>query len=102
MDKVEKLEQEVNDLKKQVTNLQQARVIRMCHYCGFGLTQKEEARGICDDCEYGEDDGTDEDFYREQHEKELEERAWNCSCGAWQIGKDGKVYHVADCCCGAE
>lgn len=101
MDKIEKLEQEVNELKKQVTNLQQARVIRTCHYCGSGLTKNEEARGICDDCEYGEDDGMDEYFYIEQREKELEERAMNCSCGAWQNIK-GRIVHVADCCCGAE
>jgi hypothetical protein len=49
-----------------------------------------------------DDDGRDEEFYQEQRERELEERAGNCSCGAWQITKSGTVIHVADCCCGAE
>jgi len=49
-----------------------------------------------------EDDRRDEDFYQEQRERELEERAANCECGAWQMAKNGEVIHVADCCCGAE
>jgi len=44
----------------------------------------------------------DDDFYQEQRERELEERAANCECGAWQMAKNGEVIHVADCCCGAE
>ena len=56
------------------------------------------------DC-YDEDDYSDEynpdDFYERQQE-ELQERAMECTCGAWKLGKSGEVYHVADCCCGAE
>ena len=75
---------------------------RRCVYCKVQLSQREYLRGVCDECEYGEDDGKDEDFYREQHEREMEERVWNCTCGAWQQTANGTIIHVADCCCGAE
>lgn len=50
--------------------------------------------------EYDEDE--DDDDYYERQQEELQERAMNCTCGAWKLGKSGEVYHVADCCCGAE
>ena len=71
-----------------------------CFYCGEALTENEH--GICRYCDEEEDDGKDEDFYTEQRERELEERAANCTCGAWQMTSKGEVIHVADCCCGAE
>jgi len=30
---------------------------------------------------------------------EIEHKATNCECGAWQISKNGEVFQVADCCC---
>lgn len=39
---------------------------------------------------------------QERQEEEYYERACSCTCGAWQVGKDGRGYHVADCYCGAE
>jgi hypothetical protein len=44
----------------------------------------------------------DDDDYMERHEEEMQERASNCTCGAWKMSKNGEVFHVADCCCGAE
>ena len=44
----------------------------------------------------------DDDDYMERHEEEMQERASNCTCGAWKMSKSGEVFHVADCCCGAE
>ena len=77
-------------------------VVRSCRECGVQLLDdKERQIGMCEDC-YCEDDGKDEDFYIEQRERELEERAGNCTCGAWQMTDKGEVIHVADCCCGAE
>ena len=55
-----------------------------------------------DDDEDYDDDYYDDDYYWERIEEELQERAYNCTCGAWQITKSGEVVHVADCCCGAE
>lgn len=52
-----------------------------------------------------EDDGwydDDEDDIEERRENERAEIAYNCKCGAWVFGKDGRVYHVADCVCGAD
>lgn len=70
-----------------------------CFYCGDAL--EEDEHGICRHCDE-EDDGKDEDFYEKQRERELEERAACCTCGAWQMTDNGQVIHVADCCCGAE
>ena len=44
----------------------------------------------------------DDDDYYERQQEELQERAFECTCGAWKLGKSGEVHHVADCCCGAE
>lgn len=58
--------------------------------------------------EYDDDDFDDSCWrdheldLQEQQEEEDFERACNCKCGAWVVGKDGKGYHVADCYCGAE
>ena len=52
-----------------------------------------------------DDDFDDRDWEEEEQERREEEnaeRASLCKCGAWVFGKDGKSYHVADCCCGAE
>ena len=78
-------------------------VMRSCVSCGEEFLSKYKAIfcPYCEDEEF-EDDGRDEDFYQEQRERELEERAANCECGAWQMTKNGDVIHVADCCCGAE
>lgn len=78
-------------------------VMRSCVLCNETFSSKEKAF-FCPQCEDEEfeDDGRDEDFYQEQRERELEERAANCECGAWQMAKNGEVIHVADCCCGAE
>lgn len=54
-----------------------------------------------DDDEY-DDMGYDEDDEEERQYQEDAERASNCKCGAWTFGKDGNVYHVADCYCGAD
>lgn len=53
-----------------------------------------------DDMWYDEDDWYEEQMQRKA--EQMAERASMCKCGAWQFGKDGNVYHVADCCCGAE
>ena len=52
--------------------------------------------------DYDEDSDYDDDDYYEREHEELQERAMNCTCGAWRMSKSGEVYHVADCCCGAE
>lgn len=49
-----------------------------------------------------DDDLHDDDYYWEREQEELQQRAMDCECGAWQILKTGVVIHVADCCCGAE
>ena len=85
-------------------NIVKPRVMRSCVSCGeqFMGEQKAIFCPYCESEEFEDDDGRDEDFYQEQRERELEERASNCSCGAWQMAKNGEVIHVADCCCGAE
>jgi uncharacterized Zn finger protein (UPF0148 family) len=79
----------------------------ICPECGQVLSSQESKGEYCNNC--GEDfsyEDFDEDDWREEMEErrqeELAERAATCECGAWVFGKDGKVYHVADCCCGAE
>lgn len=70
-------------------------------------TQIEEDQNE-DDLWYGDEADDDDDWYdldelqKEIEEEEKYERASNCTCGAWIITKRGNVYHVADCCCGAE
>ena len=68
--------------------------------------QQTDVSSSASDEDWDEDDYYDEEWEREEimerREEELAERAATCSCGAWVFGKDGKVYHVADCCCGAE
>jgi hypothetical protein len=54
------------------------------------------------DDDFDEYDNDNDDDYYERQQEELQERAMNCTCGAWKLGKSGEVYHVADCCCGAE
>ena len=54
-----------------------------------------------DDYDDSDENDYEDDFYERQQE-ELQERAMECTCGAWKLGKSGEVYHVADCCCGAE
>lgn len=68
-----------------------------CEDCGCPLEKNEGV--YCSDCL---ENDYDSEYYQEKAEEEREQRALECSCGAWQMGKDGKVYHVADCCCGAE
>jgi uncharacterized Zn finger protein (UPF0148 family) len=84
--------------------LQQGAVMRSCVSCGEEFLSKYKKAIFCPYCEDEEfeDDGRDEDFYQEQREMELGQRAANCKCGAWQMAKNGEVIHVADCCCGAE
>lgn len=54
-----------------------------------------------EDRDYDFDDDRDE--YEEREEGRLAEIADNCTCGAWQFNESRtKVFHVADCCCGAE
>jgi hypothetical protein len=60
---------------------------------------EENLRQIEDD-DYDELDWEEEE--QERKEEEMAERAASCNCGAWVFGKDGKVYHVSDCYCGAE
>ena len=61
-----------------------------------------------EDEDYYEEDEEDEDDYYERLKEEQEEQAQeqeialNCICGAWKIDAFGQVYHVGDCCCGAE
>ena len=64
-------------------------------YCGDDYYDDD------DDDDYCGDDDDDDDYFERQQE-ELQERASNCTCGAWQVSKTGEVYQVADCCCGAE
>jgi hypothetical protein len=81
-----------------------------CINCGQELTTDAEINhGICYDCatfDLDDDDyEDDDDFYErleEQKQEELWERAHECTCGAWQHDNKGNVFHVADCCCGAE
>lgn len=79
-------------------------VMRSCVLCNETFSGKDKAIFCprCEDEDWDDDDGRDDDFYQEQRERELEERAANCDCGAWQMTKNGEVIHVADCCCGAE
>lgn len=77
-------------------------VSRMCRDCGCPLNPNEY--GICDECDEDTGGETREDYeerIREERQEELFERAAACTCGAW-VAKDWEVYHVADCCCGAE
>lgn len=76
---------------------------KFCCECGRKHNEESESP-FCPPCEasFDEDDSFDEDYYIEQRENELAERAAMCKCGAWQFAKDGTVIHVADCCCGAE
>ena len=55
-----------------------------------------------DNDDFDEYDNDNDDDYYERQQEELQERAMYCTCGAWKLGKSGEVYHVADCCCGAE
>lgn len=57
------------------------------------ITPKEDDEDFYDDF-----DRDDEDEWREQEEYEI---ALNCTCGAWGI-RNNRVYHIADCICGAE
>lgn len=50
------------------------------------------------DWELEDDDDYDEEEERQQEEYET---AASCTCGAYGI-KNHKVYHIADCICGAE
>jgi hypothetical protein len=68
-----------------------------------------KAKAIVDEYEAEDDDDEiedDDDYYERQQEAREEERAmiaWNCTCGAWTFNEEKtKVYHVADCICGAE
>lgn len=61
---------------------------------------RHEAYLQIEDDDYDELDWEEEE--QEREEEEMAERSSFCSCGAWVFGKDGKVYHVADCYCGAE
>ena len=76
---------------------------KFCCECGRKHNEESESP-FCPPCEasFDKDDSFDEDYYIEQRENELAERAAMCKCGAWQFAKDGTVIHVADCCCGAE
>lgn len=49
-----------------------------------------------------DDEEWDADDEEERWAEEEAEYAATCTCGAWVFGKDGKVYHIADCFCGAE
>ena len=58
-----------------------------------------------DEDDYYEED--EDDYYerlKEEQEEQAQEQeiALNCICGAWKIDAFGQVYHVGDCCCGAE
>lgn len=68
-----------------------------CEDCGCPLDETETVY-----CSYCLENDYDEEYYREKADEERERKAIECSCGAWKMGKDGKVYHVADCFCGAE
>ena len=58
-----------------------------------------EEENDLDDYDY-EDDRED---YLDKEAERLAEIANNCTCGAWQFNeKRTEVFHVADCCCGAE
>ena len=41
----------------------------------------------------------DDDAYEDYMEKNIEETLRNCSCNAYQLGDNGQLYKVADCCC---
>jgi len=74
--------------------------------------QYQAAKKIVDDYEewlrYEEELANDDDENdwetdeEEDEEQERFERACSCTCGAWQLSKDGNPIHVADCYCGAE
>ena len=54
-----------------------------------------------DSHDYDEDD--DRDDWEEKEAERLAEIADKCTCGAWQFNEQRtEVFHVADCCCGAE
>lgn len=78
-----------------------------CPECGTRLSEKEQQNEYCTTCheDFSYDDVDIEDErerYLEQREEEMAMLAASCKCGAWQFAKDGRVIHVADCCCGAE
>lgn len=50
---------------------------------------------------YDNDERYEEDEARDLEEQRKYEIASNCTCGAWYI-QQNKVYHSADCICGAE
>ena len=74
--------------------------------------QYQAAKKIVDDYEEylrheemleNDDDERDWDEEDEENEdQERFERACACTCGAWQIDKNGNAIHVADCYCGAD
>jgi hypothetical protein len=73
----------------------------VCFLCDndFGSYSYKSFCGRCENNEYDDEDDMEEYFQQEQQERELEYKAANCECGAWQISKNGEVFQVADCCC---
>ena len=84
--------------------------LSMEHKMSYKMDMYEDYYGYY--YEEGEDEDDyyeeDEDDYYERLKEEQEEQAQeqeialNCICGAWKIDAFGQVYHVGDCCCGAE
>lgn len=50
----------------------------------------------CEECRPQEEI---EDDYLDEDDDSFER--FDCTCGAWQISKSGKIIHVADCYCGS-
>jgi hypothetical protein len=63
-----------------------------CKCCGQPIN--ECADKFCDD------EDIDDSFDREEQEEWEDEQKLSCVCGAYYLGKDGRVHQIADCCCG--
>ncbi len=67
------------------------------------LVEEYEQSNMASIDDDGYDDDDDRDDWEEREEERLAEIAETCTCGAWQFNETRtKVFHVADCCCGAE
>ena len=64
------------------------------------ISQSQIENNFDEDYEcYDDDADSDDDSYEDYMENYIEETLRNCSCGAYQLGNNGQLYKVADCCC---
>lgn len=73
----------------------------------YELEEFETGHRIADEelnfMDYDDEEDEDEDDIIERLANDRFELALSCSCGAWTLSEDKtKVFHVADCICGAE